>query len=76
MIWSRAAVSSASARCWTSCAIRLSNLALILADLGELGAARPLAERTVAIDEAALGPDHPHTRTIRAVRDGIIRAAE
>ena len=40
-------------------AIRLSNLALILQDLGDPGGARPLAERALAIDEAARGPDHP-----------------
>ena len=40
-------------------AIRLNNLALILRDLGQPEQARPLAERALAIDEAAYGPDHP-----------------
>ncbi len=39
--------------------IRLSVLASILQDLGEPAAARPLAERALAIAEAAHGPDHP-----------------
>ena len=37
----------------------LNNLALILQDLGQPAEARPLAERALAIDEAAYGPDHP-----------------
>ena len=37
----------------------LNNLALILRDLGQPAEARPLAERALAIDEAAYGPDHP-----------------
>ena len=40
-------------------AARLSNLALILRDLGLAGEAWPVAERALAIDEAAYGPDHP-----------------
>jgi hypothetical protein len=31
----------------------------VLRDLGDPAAARPLAERALAIDEAALGPTHP-----------------
>ena len=41
----------------------LNNLALILQDLGELDLARPLAERALAIAEAAHGPDHPYVGT-------------
>jgi tetratricopeptide (TPR) repeat protein len=41
----------------------LSNLALILGDLGRAAEARPLAERALAIDEAAYGPDHPDVAT-------------
>jgi hypothetical protein len=37
----------------------LGNLAGILADLGQAAVARPLAERALAIDEAAYGPHHP-----------------
>jgi hypothetical protein len=39
--------------------ISLSVLALILRNLGQPEQARPLAERALAITEAALGPDHP-----------------
>ena len=42
---------------------RLNNLALIWQDLGEPGKARPLAERALAITEAAYGPDHPDVGT-------------
>ena len=42
---------------------RLNNLALILRDLGQPAAARPLQERALAIDEAAYGPDHPDVAT-------------
>ena len=38
---------------------------MILGDLGELDAARPLAERALAIDEAAYGPDHPDVAVFR-----------
>ena len=41
----------------------LNNLALIMQDLGLAEQARPLAERALAIDEATLGPDHPHVAT-------------
>jgi tetratricopeptide (TPR) repeat protein len=47
-------------------ATRLSNLAVILRDLGQPAGARPLAERALAIDEAAYGPDHPTVATLRA----------
>ena len=40
-------------------ATRLNNLALILRGLGDLAGARALEERSLAIDEAAYGPDHP-----------------
>jgi len=43
---------------------------LILRDLGRAGEARPLAERALAIDEAALGPDHPDV----AIRLGNLAA--
>ena len=39
-------------------AARLSDLALVLRDLGQPQDARPLFERAVAITEAAYGPDH------------------
>jgi hypothetical protein len=46
-------------------AIRLNNLASVLQDQGDLAGARQRFERALAITEAALGPDHPSTRTIR-----------
>lgn len=36
----------------------LSNLAMVLRDLGNPGEARPLAERALAIAEATYSPDH------------------
>jgi nucleoside phosphorylase/tetratricopeptide (TPR) repeat protein len=47
----------------TIVAIVLSNLAALLRELGDPAAARPLAERALAIAEAALGPDHPDVAT-------------
>jgi hypothetical protein len=43
----------------------LNNLANVLADLGELPAARDHYERALATFEARLGPDHPNTATAR-----------
>ncbi|HEY4852814.1 MAG TPA: tetratricopeptide repeat protein, partial [Streptosporangiaceae bacterium] len=40
-------------------AAALNNLATILRDLGEAGAARSLQERALAIDEAVYGAGHP-----------------
>ena len=37
----------------------------MLQDLGQLAEARPLAERALAIDQAAYGPDHPAVATLR-----------
>jgi tetratricopeptide (TPR) repeat protein len=37
----------------------LTNLGIVLGQLGELGAARAAQERALAIEEAAYGPDHP-----------------
>ncbi len=45
-------------------AISLSNLALVLRDLGEPGA-RPLLDRALRISETAHGPDHPTTAAVR-----------
>jgi hypothetical protein len=46
-------------------AIRLSNLATILQDMGDAAVARPLLERALRIDEASYGLDHPRTALIR-----------
>ena len=45
---------------WKAVADR-NNLASLLQDQGDLAGARPLFERTLAISERALGPDHPDT---------------
>ena len=44
-------------------ATSLGNLALVLGDLGEPAAARPLLDRALAITEAAYGPEHPAVAT-------------
>jgi tetratricopeptide (TPR) repeat protein len=41
----------------------LNNLALLMQDLGDLVGARPLFERSVAVAEAAYGPDDPTVGT-------------
>lgn len=45
--------------------IRLSNLALVLQDLGDTARARPLLERALSIFETRLSPGHPHLRIVR-----------
>jgi len=61
-------------------AIGLTNLATILADLGQLAEARPLAERALAIAEAAYGADHPDVATrltnLATILAGLGQAAE
>jgi tetratricopeptide (TPR) repeat protein len=44
---------------WGEVALTLGNLANVLADLGELPAARERLERALHLLEAAYGPDHP-----------------
>ena len=39
----------------------LRNLAVLYANQGRYGEAEPLLQRALAIDEKALGPDHPLT---------------
>jgi hypothetical protein len=41
-------------------AAHLSNLALVLNDLGDAAGARPLLERALGIVETRLPPGHPH----------------
>ena len=43
----------------------VNNLAVFLKSIGRFDKALPLYERVLAGDEAALGPDHPHT--VRAI---------
>jgi hypothetical protein len=45
---------------------RQDHLAALLDSQGDDAAAKTLFERALAILERALGPEHPHTRTIRA----------
>ncbi len=46
-------------------ALSLNNLGTLLQAMGELAGARPYYERALAILEAKLGPDHPHTKIAR-----------
>jgi Tfp pilus assembly protein PilF len=48
-----------------SVATDLDNLAMLLWDKGDPAAAEPLLRRALAIDEKALGPNHPATRRVR-----------
>ena len=43
---------------------RLNNLAALYRDQGKYAEAEPLFKRALAIDEKALGPDHPTVATI------------
>ncbi len=45
-------------------AIRLNNLAQLLADTNRLAEAEPLMRRALAIFTASLGPDHQSTQTV------------
>jgi hypothetical protein len=49
----------------------LTNLGLLLRDLGQLEAARPYLERALAIREKVLGPDHPNTAAARRAIESI-----
>ena len=55
-------------------AARLGNLANVLADQGDLDAARALHERALAIREARLGPDHPATVRSRERLAAVVAA--
>jgi tetratricopeptide (TPR) repeat protein len=50
----------------------LGNLAIVLADQGDLDAARRLHERALAIREARLGPDHPDTAESLNILAGVL----
>ena len=39
---------------------------MVLKDLGDLDGARKAFQRALTIDEKVLGPDHPHTQTVRS----------
>ena len=51
----------------------LNDLALLLQVQGDLGVARPLYERALAICEKALGTDHPDTATVRNNLASLVR---
>jgi len=57
----RHAIVAAAAHRDDDLAALLNNLATLLKDQGDYGAARPLYEQTLAIVEQALGPEHPGT---------------
>jgi len=54
----------------------LNNLGGVLADLGQSAAAGECIEAALAIDEAALGPDHPTVVGIRANRARVMDGSE
>jgi Tetratricopeptide repeat len=54
----------------------LNNLAVVLADQGDLDAARSLHERALAIREARLGADHPDTMRSRKDLAAVVVALE
>jgi hypothetical protein len=45
----------------------------VLRDLGDLTGAREQLERSLAIGEAALGPDHPHVAAWRGHLGGVLQ---
>jgi hypothetical protein len=49
---------------------------MLLQSKGNLDAAEPLYRRALAIDEKALGPDHPTTKTIRNNLDVLLKASK
>jgi hypothetical protein len=49
----------------------LNNLALLYHTQGKYAEAQPLYQRSLAICEKVLGPDHPHTRLVRSNWDAL-----
>ena len=47
--------------------------ALLYQEQGKYAEAEPLFKRALAICERALGPDHPHTQTVRRKYDGLLQ---
>jgi len=56
-----------------SIAIRQSNLALVLKDLGRLEEAHDLLRKAHGVYLSRFGPDHPGTQTIRRNLEGLVR---
>ena len=48
----------------------------LVAAQGHYDDAKPLYERSLAIDEKALGPDHPHVATDRSNLAGLLESGE
>jgi Tetratricopeptide repeat len=48
-------------------------LALLLGVKGDYSGAEPLYRRALAIDEKALGPDHPNTRQVKENLDDLLQ---
>ena len=57
-------------------ATSLNNLAALYDTQGQYAAAEPLYKRALAIDEKALGPDHPSVATSLENLAGLYRATE
>ncbi|MGA0925448.1 MAG: tetratricopeptide repeat protein, partial [Lutimaribacter sp.] len=57
-------------------AIRLNNLAELFRDMGRLEDAEPMYQRALAIDMAALGPNHPNVATYLNNLAGLYKARE
>jgi hypothetical protein len=55
-------------------ATALNNLGGLLVDKGDYSGAEPLCRRALAIDEKALGPDHPTTRQVQANLNTLLEA--
>jgi len=51
----------------------LLSLASLYQEQGKYADAEPLFKRALAICERALGPDHPHTQTVRRDYDGLLQ---
>src|SRR5215467_13759258 len=49
------------------------SLALLYQEQGKYAEAEPLFKRALAICERALGPDHPHTQTVRRNYDWLLQ---
>jgi tetratricopeptide (TPR) repeat protein len=55
--------------------VGLNNLGLLLKEKGDYAGAETFYRRALAIDEKALGPDHPITKQVQANLDWL-QAAE
>ncbi len=51
----------------------LLSLASLLQEQGKSGSALPLVKRALALCERDLGPEHPHTQSVRHLYDGLLQ---